>query len=181
MSEAITVVGSLGGDPTLKSVNGDQVAEFRLACKSRRKEGDIWVDGHTNWFSIEAWGGFADHVGASLRKGDVVMVLGKLKVDQWESGDKRGTSIKIRAEHIGHSLRLGPTLRQRGAKPPAASAPVDDPTAFAPDDSDDAWSSVQPAETVGAASAFAGIGGATHSASEQEPGWARPGGVPFDA
>ncbi|MCH1882916.1 single-stranded DNA-binding protein [Agrococcus sp. ARC_14] len=117
MNEAITVVGSLGGDPTLKSVNGDQVAEFRLACTARRKDGDVWVDGHTNWFSIEAWGGFADHIGASLHKGDVVMVLGKLKVDQWESGDKRGTSIKIRAEHIGHSLRVGPALRQRKARP----------------------------------------------------------------
>ena len=117
MNDAITVVGALGGDPTLKSVNGDRVAEFRLGCTARRKEGEEWVDGHTNWYSIEAWGGFADHVGSSLRKGDVVMVLGKLKVDQWESGEKRGTSVKIRAEHVGHSLRIGPTTRERRTAP----------------------------------------------------------------
>jgi len=115
MNDAITVVGALGGDPALKSVNGDRVAEFRIGCTARRKEGEEWVNGHTNWFSVEAWGGFADHVGSSLRKGDVVVVLGKLKVDQWESGDRRGTSVKIRAEHIGHSLRVGPTTRERRA------------------------------------------------------------------
>lgn len=113
MNDAITVVGSLGGDPIVKTVNGDRVAEFRLASTSRRKEDEQWVDAHTNWFSVEAWGGFAEHVGSSLRKGDLVVVLGKLKVDQWESGDKRGTSVKIRAEHVGHSLRVGPVTRER--------------------------------------------------------------------
>lgn len=123
MNDAMTVVGRLGGDPIVKSVNGDSVAEFRLGCSARRKEGDEWVDGHTNWYSVEAWGGFAEHVSASLRKGDVVMVLGKLKIDQWESGDKRGTSVKIRADHIGHSLRLGPSKRERRAAP--AESPED--------------------------------------------------------
>lgn len=108
----------------LKSVNGDTVAEFRLACTARRKDGESWVDGHTNWYSIEAWGGFADHVGASLHKGDLVVVLGKLKIDQWESGDKRGTSVRIRAEHVGHSLRVGPSIRQRKPSPAVAD---DDP------------------------------------------------------
>lgn len=106
----------------LKSVNGDQVAEFRLACKGRRKDGEEWVDGHTNWYSVEAWGGFADHVGASLHKGDLVVVLGKLKIDQWESGDRRGTSVKIRAEHIGHSLRVGPSTRKRKESPSESGA-----------------------------------------------------------
>ncbi|MCR8671784.1 single-stranded DNA-binding protein [Agrococcus sp. HG114] len=123
MNDAITVVGSLGGDPILKSVNGDQVAEFRLACTARRKDGEQWVDGHTNWYSIEAWGGFSRHVVSSLRKGDVVVVLGRLKVDQWESGDKRGTSVKIRADHVGHSLRVGPTTRERRKPVDAATAP----------------------------------------------------------
>ncbi|WP_405218343.1 single-stranded DNA-binding protein [Agrococcus sp. Ld7] len=173
MSEAITVVGSLGGDPTLKSVNGDRVAEFRIGCRSRRKEGETWVNGHTNWFSVEAWGGFADHVGASLRKGDVVVVLGKLKVDQWESGEKRGTSIKIRAEHIGHSLRLGPALRQRTGTATAAAAAVDQPW---PGYSDDEPLSEDPLETLASSTS---AGALDRSASEPQPVWATPGEVPF--
>lgn len=113
MSEAISVVGSIGTDPILKSVAGDQVAEFRIGCKSRRKDGDDWVDVHTNWFTVEAWGAFARNVITSVRKGDVVVVLGRLKVDQWESGERRGTSVKIRADHIGHSMRVSPTTRER--------------------------------------------------------------------
>lgn len=159
----------------LKSVNGDQVAEFRLACKSRRKEGDTWVDGHTNWFSVEAWGGFADHVGASLRKGDVVMVLGKLKVDQWESGDKRGTSIKIRADHIGHSLRLGPSLRQRAARPSRESEATDDPSGRDPA----VDVAAMPAEPADAAGAFAHAGVGAQNGSRPDAVWALPGDVPF--
>lgn len=162
----------------LKSVNGDRVAEFRLACKSRRKEGDTWVDGHTNWFSIEAWGRFADHVGASLRRGDVVMVLGRLKVDQWEAGDKRGTSIKIRAEHIGHSLRLGPALRQRTAKPAPDADAVDDHVRTGHGDADNhSMSDASSGETE----VFAGADAFAQSTSEPQAAWLPPGGSSFGA
>lgn len=114
-NDAITVVGRLAGDPALKSVNGDRVAEFRVACSVRRKEGDAWIDAHTNWFGVEAWGAFADHVVASLRQGDLVIVTGKLRIEQWESGEKRGTSVKIRAEHVGHSLRFAASMKDRSA------------------------------------------------------------------
>ncbi|MBO1768995.1 single-stranded DNA-binding protein [Agrococcus sp. TF02-05] len=127
MSEAISVVGSIGTDPILKSVAGDQVAEFRIACKSRRKDGDDWVDAHTNWFTVEAWGGFARNVITSVRKGDVVVVLGRLKVDQWESGERRGTSVKIRADHIGHSMRVSPTSRDRRPRDDAEQRAAEQP------------------------------------------------------
>lgn len=124
--DVITVVGRLGGDPTLKSVRGDRVAEFRLGSTPRRKEGETWVDGATNWYSVEAWGEFAQHVVASLRRGDLVVVLGRLKVEQWESGERRGTSVKIRADHIGHTLRTGAVAKDRREPAPAAEqrAPV---------------------------------------------------------
>ncbi len=114
--DLITVVGALGADPTLKTVNGERLAEFRLASTSQRKEGDAYVDVRTNWFSVEAWGRFAEHVAASLRKGDLVVVVGKLKIEQWESGERRGTSVKIRADHIGPSLRTGPVAKDRRAR-----------------------------------------------------------------
>lgn len=121
--DVITVVGKLGGDPTLKSVHGDRVAEFRLASTARRREGEEYVNGHTNWYSVEAWGDFAQHVVASLRKGDLIVVLGKLKIEQWESGERRGTSVKIRAEHLGLTLRTGAVAKDRRPTPePVASS-----------------------------------------------------------
>ena len=124
--DVITVVGRLGADPTLKSVRGDRVAELRVASTARRKEGDEYVDGHTNWYAVEAWGDFAQHVATSLRKGDLVVVLGRLKVEQWESGERRGTSVKIRADHIGPTLRTGAVAKDRRAAPdpvPSAGEP----------------------------------------------------------
>lgn len=141
--DVITVVGRLGGDPTLKSVRGDHVAEFRLASTSRRKDGDTWVDVHTNWFTVEAWGDFAAHVSASLRKGDLVVVLGKLKVEDWESGERRGTSVKIRADHIGPTLRSGAVAKDRRASQAEASAPT---PALEP--AEPAWATVDPPEAA---------------------------------
>lgn len=130
--DVITVVGRLGGDPSLKSVRGDRVAEFRVASKARRKEGDDYVDGHTNWYSVEAWGDFALHVAASLRKGDLVVVLGKLKVEQWESGERRGTSVKIRADHVGHTLRTGAVVKERRPAPEQVEERHEPPPALEP-------------------------------------------------
>ncbi|WP_354260285.1 single-stranded DNA-binding protein [Agrococcus sp. UYP10] len=133
--DVITVVGRLGGDPMLKSVHGDRVAEFRLSSKPRRKEGETWVDGPPNWYSVEAWGDFAQHVATSLRKGDLVVVLGKLKVEQWESGERRGTSVKIRADHIGHTLRAGAVAKDRRPREQdPARAPEHQPVAAAEPD-----------------------------------------------
>lgn len=133
--DVITVVGRLGGDPMLKSVHGDRVAEFRLSSKPRRKEGETWVDGTPNWYSVDAWGDFAQHVAASLRKGDLVVVLGKLKVEQWESGERRGTSVKIRADHIGHTLRAGAVAKDRRPREQdPARAPEPQPAAAAEPD-----------------------------------------------
>lgn len=139
--DVITVVGRLGGDPTLKPVHGDRVAEFRLASTSRRKDGDTWVDVHTNWFSVEAWGDFAAHVVASLRKGDLVVVLGRLKVEDWESGERRGTSVKLRADHIGPTLRAGAVTRDRRA--PQADAPAPPPP---PEPAEPAWATAESVE-----------------------------------
>lgn len=131
MHDTITVVGAAGADPTLKTVNGEQVAELRVASTARRKRpgSEEWEDAYTNWYGVEAWGRLAAHVAASVAKGDPIIVVGRLRVEQWESGERRGTSIRIRAEHVGHSLRFGRAQRDRSSRvsdderPPAPDDP----------------------------------------------------------
>lgn len=114
--DTITVVGRAGADAALKIVNGTQLAEFRLASTSRRKLDDgTWVDKHTNWFSVEAWGEWAPGVAAAVRRGHSVIVRGELRIEDWESGERRGTSVKIRADHVSHDLRWK-TAKRDGAE-----------------------------------------------------------------
>lgn len=124
MHDTITVIGAAAAEPVLKTVHGEQVAELRIASTARRKRpgSEEWEDAYTNWYGVEAWGRLAANVAASVAKGDQLIVVGRLRVEQWESGERRGTSIRIRAEHVGHSMRFARTQRERLARDAHGSA-----------------------------------------------------------
>lgn len=112
MSTTITVVGSIATDPKLiRPSSGVQLCSFRIASDERRfdREQQGWVEGHTNWFGVVAFRGLANHAHESFKKGDRVIVTGRLRVRKWEKDEKRGTSVEIEADSIGHDVRFGVT------------------------------------------------------------------------
>ena len=69
-----------------------------------------WVDGQTNWYTVQCYRKLAENIGPSLRKGQHVIVTGKLRLRQWTSDDGRqGTACEIDAESLGHDLFWGTT------------------------------------------------------------------------
>lgn len=124
MSTTITVLGSVGADPTLTHHSNDlSIAKFRLASTTRRfdKGEQKWVDADTTWYTVTAFRSLAEHVASSVAKGQPVIVTGRLKVEQWTNEQRSGTSFEIEADLIGHDLRWGtaaftrPVSRGRGA------------------------------------------------------------------
>lgn len=116
MTELLTVVGRVATDPVRGQTRGGiAVTNFRLASTHRRLDAvtQMWVDGETNWFSIAAFRQLGEHAKASLRCGDSVIVTGRLKIRNWESNGKNGTSVDIEADAIGHDLRWGTTAYLR--------------------------------------------------------------------
>lgn len=89
---------------------------------------DKWVDGPTSWYRVSALRTLGQHAFESLRKGQRVVVVGKLKLRSWEAGDKQGVSAEIDAEAVGHDLRWGTSdftpTSGRGAGAGASAAPV---------------------------------------------------------
>lgn len=63
--------------------------------------------GDTNWYTITAFRQLALNSNASVEKGQRVLVSGRLKIRDWENGDRTGTTIEIEAEAIGHDLSWG--------------------------------------------------------------------------
>lgn len=123
MSDRITVIGNVASPPERRELPGGIPAiSFRLASSERRLENGQWVDTHTNWYWVSAYRKLADHAFASLEKGQRVIVTGRFRVKQWESGGKTGSSAEIDAEGLGHDLMFGTTIFQRGGAPDAASA-----------------------------------------------------------
>jgi single-strand DNA-binding protein len=103
----IVVIGNLADDPELRFTNnGTPVASVRVAVTPRLQEGGIWRDGDTAFFRVSAWRDQASHLSESLRKGDRVLVVGRLRQRTWETPDGERRSVaEIEAEDVGASLK----------------------------------------------------------------------------
>ena len=110
MSESFTVSGLVATTPRhLVTQEGLPITSFRLASSKRRfdKTKKIWVEGETNWFTITSFRQLAINSAASISKGDRILVAGRLKVRDWDNGERSGTSVEVDAESLGHDLVWG--------------------------------------------------------------------------
>jgi single-strand DNA-binding protein len=129
MNETITITGNIATDPEHKHPEGGvSITTFRVASGQRRldRQSGLWVDGATNWYTVSTYRSLADHAFHSLRKGDRVLLTGRLKVRHWENGERRGTSVEIDADAIGHDLLWGNSTFQKDARPSASTPPQSD-------------------------------------------------------
>lgn len=120
----ITIRGWLGADVTLREAGELPVASFRLACTPRRfnRRTETWSEGLTQWYTVTAWRGLAQNCAASLRRGDPVVVHGRLETRTYiNANDVEVLSFEIDAVHVGHDLSRGTsafTRTQRDAAVP---------------------------------------------------------------
>jgi single-strand DNA-binding protein len=110
MSESFTVSGLVATTPRhLVTQEGLPITSFRLASSKRRfdRTKKIWVEGETNWFTITSFRQLAINSAASISKGDRIVVAGRLKIRDWDNGERSGTSVEVDAESLGHDLVWG--------------------------------------------------------------------------
>ncbi len=118
MTEQVSVRGLIATTPRqVVTENGLTVISFRLASSYRKfdQESKTWITGETNWFTISAFRKLASNAGASLAKGDRVIVQGRLRIRDWDNGERSGTSVEIDADAIGHDLTFGTSSFERTA------------------------------------------------------------------
>ncbi|AZS43908.1 single-stranded DNA-binding protein [Microbacterium oleivorans] len=113
MKDHITIVGNVGGDPEFRRLpDGTPVVSLRVASTDRRYDAKTgaWVDGHTSWYRVSVFRTLGEHVAASVRRGQRVVVHGVLAIKRWEAGEKTGTDAEIDALAVGHDLAFGTTV-----------------------------------------------------------------------
>ena len=102
-----TVVGTIITDPIRRRVGDQEVYKFRVASNSRRRtaEGN-WEPGNSLYVSVNCWGNrLVKGVGASLGKGDPVIVVGYVYTSEYEDRDgNRRSSLEVRATAVGPDL-----------------------------------------------------------------------------
>lgn len=116
MTETITVAGLIATTPRhLITQDGLPITSFRLAASNRRfdREQSKWVDGDTNWYTVTAFRQLAINTSTALSKGERILVSGRLRIRDWDNGERAGTSVEIEAEHIGHDLLWGSSVFTR--------------------------------------------------------------------
>ena len=84
-----TLLGFAGKHPEMRKLpSGDDAAQFSLATTERFRRKDDTVGEATQWHSIVAYGAAAEVVRTRVRKGDPVLVEGRIATRTWE--DKAG-------------------------------------------------------------------------------------------
>ena len=116
MSDVFSVQGLEATTPRhLVTQDGLPITSFRLASSKRRfdRSKNTWIDGETNWFTVTCFRQLAINTASSVSKGDRVCTSGRLKVRDWDNGERTGTSVEIEAEVIGHDLSWGNSVFTR--------------------------------------------------------------------
>lgn len=121
MSFTINFKGRLGNDPEISfSANGTAIAKMRIVTNHRRLVDGDWQDTDTSWWPVTAFGKQAEAAGDQLRKGDLVIVVGKIKQREWEKDGIKRTTAEVTADEVAKVVKAG------GSPTPTPAAPVAD-------------------------------------------------------
>jgi len=143
----IEIVGNLTADPELRfTQNGKGVANLNVAVTPSKNTGTFqnpnWTDLDTMFFRVTVWGQHGENVVESLRRGQRVMVVGRLTVRSYETreGEKR-QSWEISADEVTPSLKFATaSVNKINRHSGGQSSTQEDP-----------WATDAPARTAGGA------------------------------
>jgi len=120
MEAHIHVTGYAGTE--VETRGSGTVAAFRLACTPRIKTKAGWSDGNTTWIEVVCFRALAQHVVQSVRKGDPVLVVGRLRTNVWEKDGQTHERLVLEADMVGHDLNRGTSAFQRTPRLTAADS-----------------------------------------------------------
>jgi single-strand DNA-binding protein len=126
MEALVQMTGYAGTEVDVRG-NGS-VSAFRLACTPRvRDKGGQYSDGNTTWIDVTCFRSLATHVAASIRKGDPVIVVGRLRTSVWEKDGQTRERLGLEAETVGHDLTRGTAIFRRAQRVSVERADDDQP------------------------------------------------------
>jgi single-strand DNA-binding protein len=123
----VTLAGYVATEPNYRTINGQTpIVSMRVAWTSRyidRETGE-WRDGKTSYANVNCWRKLAGNVAPSLRKGQAIMLTGKLQVRDFDDKEgRRRIAVDIDADSIGHDLSRGVSHFQRTLRSSGESTP----------------------------------------------------------
>jgi single-strand DNA-binding protein len=96
----VILIGRTGKDAEVSEVNGKKKAVFTMATKEFGKNSNGERVELATWHNIECWDKLAEICGNYVKKGGMVAVEGRIKVDQWEKDGQKHSRTYILAGNI---------------------------------------------------------------------------------
>jgi single-strand DNA-binding protein len=119
-----TIVGRVGKDPETRATpSGKNVTSFSVAVNEGYGDNI-----KTMWFNVQAWEPLADRIPKFVKKGALVAVAGRLKVEEWTKEGQKQSRTVIVANDV-QRLDSRDSADASGGK---ASAPTSAPKAAPP-------------------------------------------------
>src|SRR5437879_11687087 len=123
----VTLVGNITRDPELRfTPTGQANASFGVAVNRRwqNRQTQEWEEA-TSFFDVVTWAGLAENVAQCLKRGDRVVVEGRLDERSWENqeGDKR-SKVEITANEVAPSLRWATAETTKNARRTPQTVPA---------------------------------------------------------
>jgi single-strand DNA-binding protein len=113
----VTLAGYVATEPHYKTVNDETPhVSMRVAWTSRVRDRETgeWRDGKTSFANVNCWRKLANNVVSSLRKGQAIVVTGRLQVRDFDDREgRRRIAVDIEADAVGHDLSRGVAHFQR--------------------------------------------------------------------
>ncbi|MDR1449715.1 MAG: single-stranded DNA-binding protein [Propionibacteriaceae bacterium] len=127
MDITMTLTGYVGGDVDTRTTRvGVPVATFRVATTPSLRRDNTWVDGATTWTTVTCFRSLAENVARSIKKGDPVIVGGRLRTQSWvDAAGENHERLVLEASQVGHDLSRGTSSFQRSGRRPAEEATLE--------------------------------------------------------
>lgn len=119
-SIAVSIIGVAVTDVRLSQTSsGVAMSRFRMVSQPRKFDQTVgnFIDLDASYLTVLAWRGTAEHVAASIRRGDPVLVVGRMRVREYSHEGASRLSVEVDAQAVGHDLSRGTSAFTKSMRP----------------------------------------------------------------
>ncbi|NUM31651.1 MAG: single-stranded DNA-binding protein [Bacteroidetes bacterium] len=88
LRNSVRLFGNVGQDPEIKTLeNGNKLAKFSLATTEKFRDSKGEITEETTWHNLVVWGKQADTIEKYVKKGEKLLIEGRLTNRSYEAKD----------------------------------------------------------------------------------------------
>ena len=97
----VFLIGRVIRDAELKyTTSNAPVCQFDLAVNQRKKQGSEWVDDTLFLNRVALWGERGEKIAERLTKGTLVLLEGRLAMNEWEKDGQKHRELRVVATNV---------------------------------------------------------------------------------